>query len=72
MEQKSSIGSPKLEYAGQLPKITKQEKQFVSQLLSDTARDVVIIIPNSANLNYNNVIIFSIAFKENCSKCYKC
>lgn len=40
-DQQNSVGSPKLEYPDQLPKITNQEKYFISQLLSDTPKELV-------------------------------
>lgn len=39
--QQSSVGAPKLEYPGQLPKITPQERSFILQLLSETPKDTV-------------------------------
>lgn len=41
-EQQSSVGAPKLEYPGQLPKITTPERYFITQLLSDKPKDALL------------------------------
>ncbi|KAK9874103.1 hypothetical protein WA026_002457 [Henosepilachna vigintioctopunctata] len=41
-EQRSNVGAPKLEYAGQLPRLTAPEKQFIAQLISDVPKDVIL------------------------------
>ncbi|XP_018572013.2 CCR4-NOT transcription complex subunit 11 [Anoplophora glabripennis] len=38
-EHQSNVGAPKLEYPGQLPRLTPPEKHFVTQLLSDIPKD---------------------------------
>lgn len=38
----SHVGAPKLEYPGQLPKLTPQERNFVAQLLLDVPKDVLL------------------------------
>lgn len=40
-EQQSNVGAPKLEYPGQLPKLSNREKHFVSQLLLEIPKDAV-------------------------------
>ncbi|KAF5308182.1 hypothetical protein FQR65_LT06362 [Abscondita terminalis] len=41
-EQQSNVGAPKLEYPGQLPKLTAPEKNFVAQLISDVPKDAIL------------------------------
>ncbi|CAG9837782.1 unnamed protein product [Diabrotica balteata] len=41
-EQQSSVGAPKLEYPGQLPRITAPEKHFIVQLLADKPKDALL------------------------------
>ncbi|KAF2900691.1 hypothetical protein ILUMI_05494 [Ignelater luminosus] len=41
-EQQSNVGAPKLEYPGQLPKLTAPEKNFVAQLVSDVPKDAIL------------------------------
>ncbi|XP_023028985.2 CCR4-NOT transcription complex subunit 11 [Leptinotarsa decemlineata] len=41
-EQQSSVGAPKLEYPGQLPRLSPPEKHFITQLLSDCPRDSLL------------------------------
>jgi hypothetical protein len=35
------VGAPKLEYPGQLPRLSLPEKHFLTQLLSDVPKDAV-------------------------------
>lgn len=41
-EQQSNVGAPKLEYPGQLPKITAQERNFILLLISDSPKDAIL------------------------------
>ncbi|KAG5875789.1 hypothetical protein JTB14_023537 [Gonioctena quinquepunctata] len=41
-EHQSSVGAPKLEYPGQLPRLSPSEKHFVTQLLSDHPKDALL------------------------------
>ncbi|XP_066142652.1 CCR4-NOT transcription complex subunit 11 [Euwallacea fornicatus] len=41
-EQHSTVGAPKLEYAGQLPRLGDVEKHFIIQLISDVPKDVLL------------------------------
>ncbi|XP_044265183.1 CCR4-NOT transcription complex subunit 11 [Tribolium madens] len=41
-EHQSSVGAPKLEYPGQLPKLTPPERQFLMQLLADVPKDAIL------------------------------
>ncbi|KAL1493575.1 hypothetical protein ABEB36_009276 [Hypothenemus hampei] len=41
-EQHNTVGAPKLEYPGQLPKLTEAEKHFLCLLLSDVHRDSLL------------------------------
>ncbi|XP_060536210.1 CCR4-NOT transcription complex subunit 11 isoform X2 [Cylas formicarius] len=41
-EQHSIVGAPKLEYPGQLPKLTQAERHFITQLISDTSKDALL------------------------------
>lgn len=40
-EHQSNVGAPKLEYPGQLPRLTAAEKNFVTKLISDVPKDAV-------------------------------
>lgn len=40
-EHQSNVGAPKLEYPGQLPRLTANEKNFVKKLVSDVPKDAV-------------------------------
>lgn len=42
-EHQSNVGAPKLEYPGQLPRLTLPEKHFIIKLLSDIPKDAVSI-----------------------------
>jgi hypothetical protein len=41
-EQQSNVGAPKLEYPGQLPRLSLPEKHFLTQLLSDVPKDAIL------------------------------
>ncbi|KAK9751765.1 CCR4-NOT transcription complex subunit 11 [Popillia japonica] len=41
-EQQSNVGAPKLEYPGQLSKLSNSEKHFISQLLLDIPKDALL------------------------------
>ncbi|KAB0804306.1 hypothetical protein PPYR_01277 [Photinus pyralis] len=41
-EQQSTVGTPKLEYPGQLPKFSAPEKNFIAQLISDVPKDAIL------------------------------
>ncbi|KAJ3650244.1 hypothetical protein Zmor_021942 [Zophobas morio] len=41
-EHQSSVGAPKLEYPGQLPRLSAPEKYFLTQLLSDVPKDAIL------------------------------
>ncbi|KAF5303630.1 hypothetical protein FQA39_LY09877 [Lamprigera yunnana] len=41
-EQQSNVGAPKLEYPGQLPKLSAPEKNFLAQLISDVPKDAIL------------------------------
>ncbi|KAJ8978713.1 hypothetical protein NQ317_015961 [Molorchus minor] len=41
-EHQSNVGAPKLEYPGQLPRMTSPEKQFIIQLISDVPKDALL------------------------------
>ncbi|XP_049816950.1 CCR4-NOT transcription complex subunit 11 [Aethina tumida] len=40
-EHQSNVGAPKLEYPGQLPRLSLTEKSFVTQLISEGAKDLL-------------------------------
>ncbi|KAL3286814.1 hypothetical protein HHI36_001306 [Cryptolaemus montrouzieri] len=40
-EQRSNIGGPKLEYPGQLPRLTPPEKHLIAQLILDVPKDIL-------------------------------
>lgn len=40
-EHQSNVGAPKLEYPGQLPRLTAAEKNFITKLISDVPKDAV-------------------------------
>ncbi|XP_056648630.1 CCR4-NOT transcription complex subunit 11 [Diorhabda sublineata] len=64
-EQQSSVGAPKLEYAGQLPRISSSERNFIIQLLSDKPKDALLkktavqIVnsdaPTQVNADFSNI-----------------
>ncbi|CAH1175759.1 unnamed protein product [Phaedon cochleariae] len=62
-EQQSNVGAPKLEYPGQLPKISSQEKSFLTQLMSDMPKDALLkktamqIV--NADVQPSNIVDFS-------------
>lgn len=41
-EHQSNVGAPKLEYPGQLPRISAAEKNFITKLISDVPKDAVM------------------------------
>ncbi|KAJ8948131.1 hypothetical protein NQ318_008484 [Aromia moschata] len=41
-EHQSNVGAPKLEYPGQLPRLSPPEKHYLTQLLSDIPKDVLL------------------------------
>ncbi|XP_030762670.1 CCR4-NOT transcription complex subunit 11-like isoform X1 [Sitophilus oryzae] len=72
-EQHSNVGAPKLEYPGQLPKLTPAEKHFVTQLISDVSKDALLKktalhiissdVPSSPNADFSAVRL-SLAEKQ--------
>lgn len=64
-EQQSSVGAPKLEYPGQLPRISSAERHFLIQLLSDKPKDALLkktavqIVnsdpPSQVNADFSNI-----------------
>ncbi|KAK4885216.1 hypothetical protein RN001_001487 [Aquatica leii] len=54
-EQQSNVGAPKLEYPGQLPKLTAPEKNFVAQLISDVPKDAILKKTAAQIINSDNV-----------------
>lgn len=41
-EHQSNVGAPKLEYPGQLPRLSPPEKHFITQLISDIPKDALL------------------------------
>ncbi|KAJ8930614.1 hypothetical protein NQ314_016527 [Rhamnusium bicolor] len=50
-EHQSNVGAPKLEYPGQLPRLSPSEKHFITQLISDIPKDALLKKTASQILN---------------------
>lgn len=72
-ESQSNVGAPKLEYPGQLPRLSPQEKQFISQLISDVPKDVVCCyFLTVLHINRNIYIENILASQKDSAADYKC
>ncbi|KAJ8909619.1 hypothetical protein NQ315_004981, partial [Exocentrus adspersus] len=63
-EHQSNVGAPKLEYPGQLPRLTPAEKHFVTQLVSDAPKDTLLKKTASQIISSDNPTQLNIDFSS--------